>query len=68
MDAIASDMENMSPKEVNTDMMANAADAAFTALAWNAGAATLTPFVTKGLGKVARLTIGAKSKDCKRIS
>ena len=55
MDAIASDMENMSPKEVNTDMMANAADAAFTALAWNAGAATLTPFVTKGLGKGSKI-------------
>ncbi len=67
MDAIASDMQNMSPKEVDTDMMANAADAAFTAFAWNAGAATLTPFVTKGLGKVARLTIGAKSKDAKEL-
>jgi hypothetical protein len=31
MDAIASDLENMSPKEVNTDMMANAADSMFTA-------------------------------------
>ena len=67
MDAIASDMENMTPKEVNTDMFANASDAAFTALAWNAGAATLTPFVTKGLGKIARATIGAKSKDSKEL-
>ena len=40
----------------------------FTALAWNAGAATLTPFITKGLGKIGRATIGAKSKDCERIS
>ena len=47
MDAIASDMENMSPKEVDTDMMANAADAMFTALAWNAGAAALTPVTYK---------------------
>ena len=67
MDAIASDMENMSPKEVNTDMMANAADSMFTALAWNAGAATLTPFITKGLGKLGRLMIGAKSKDAKEL-
>ena len=67
MDAIASDMENMSPKEVNTDMMANAADSMFTALAWNAGAATLTPVITKGLGKVGRLMIGAKSKDAKQL-
>ena len=67
MDAIASDMENMSPKEVDTDMMANAADSMFTALAWNAGAATLTPFITKGLGKVGRLMIGAKSKDAKEL-
>ena len=67
MDAIASDMENMSPKEVNTDMVANAADSMFTALAWNAGAATLTPFITKGLGKVGRLMIGAKSKDAKEL-
>jgi hypothetical protein len=67
MDAIASDMENMSPKEVNTDMMANAADSMFTALAWNAGAATLTPVITKGLGKVGRLMIGAKSKDAKEL-
>jgi len=67
MDAIASDMENMSPKEVNTDMMANAADSMFTALAWNAGAATLTPFITKGLGKVGRLMIGAKSKNAKEL-
>ena len=67
MDAIASDMENMSPKEVNTDMMANAADSMFTALAWNAGAATLTPVITKGLGKVGRLMIGAKSKDSKEL-
>ncbi len=67
MDAIASDMENMSPKEVDTDMMANAADSMFTALAWNAGAATLTPVITKGLGKVGRLMIGAKSKDAKEL-
>ena len=67
MDAIASDLENMSPKEVNTDMMANAADSMFTALAWNAGAATLTPIITKGLGKVGRLMIGAKSKDAKEL-
>ena len=67
MDAIASDMENMSPKEVNTDMMANAADSMFTALAWNAGAATLTPVITKGLGKVGRLMIGAKSKNAKEL-
>ena len=65
--ADASDMENMSPKEVNTDMMANAADSMFTALAWNAGAATLTPVITKGLGKVGRLMIGAKSKDAKEL-
>ena len=67
MDAIASDMKNMSPKEVDTDMMANAADSMFTALAWNAGAATLTPVITKGLGKVGRLMIGAKSKDAKEL-
>jgi phosphotransferase system IIB component len=67
MDAIASDMENMSPKEVNTDMMANAADSVFTALAWNAGAATLTPVITKSLGKLGRLMIGAKSKDAKEL-
>jgi len=67
MDAIASDLEGMTPKEVNTDMMANAADAAFTAFAWNAGAATLTPFITKGLGKIGRSVIGAKSKDAKEL-
>ncbi len=67
MDAIASDMENMSPQEVNTNMLANAADSMFTALAWNAGAATLTPVITKGLGKVGRLMIGAKSKDAKEL-
>jgi len=67
MDAIASDMENMNPKEVNTNMLANASDAMFTALAWNAGAATLTPFITKGFGKLGRLAIGAKSKDAKQL-
>jgi len=67
MDAIASDLENMSPREVNTNMMANASDAMFTALAWNAGAATLTPFITKSLGKLGRLAIGAKSKDAKQL-
>ena len=67
MDAIASDMENMSPKEVDTNLMANAADSMFTALAWNAGAATLTPVITKGLGKVGRLMIGAKSKNAKEL-
>ena len=67
MDAIASDMENMSPKEVDTDMMANAADSMFTALAWNAGAAALTPVITKGFGKIGRLMIGAKSKDAKEL-
>ena len=67
MDAIASDLENMNPKEVNTNMLANASDAMFTALAWNAGAATLTPFITKGFGKLGRLAIGAKSKDAKQL-
>ncbi len=33
MDAIAEDLKDMSPREVNTDMMANASDAMFTALA-----------------------------------
>tara|TARA_R100001480_G_scaffold80049_1_gene89414 strand:+ start:8 stop:2536 length:2529 start_codon:yes stop_codon:yes gene_type:complete len=60
-------MENMSPKEVDTNLMANAADSMFTALAWNAGAATLTPVITKGLGKVGRLMIGAKSKNAKEL-
>ena len=68
MDAIADDLKDMSPREVNTDMMANASDAMFTALAWNAGAATLTPFITKGLGKVGRLAIGAKSKNAKELA
>jgi hypothetical protein len=67
MDAIASDMENMSPQEVKTDMFANAADSMFTALAWNAGAAALTPVITKGFGKIGRLMIGAKSKDAKEL-
>ena len=67
LDAIASDMENMDKKEVDTDMLANAADSMFTALMWNAGAATLTPVITKGLGKVGRLAIGAKSKDAKEL-
>ena len=47
MDAIADDLGNMSPREVDTDITANALDATFTALAWNAGAATLTPLVLK---------------------
>ena len=68
MDAIADDLKDMSPREVNTDMIANASDAMFTALAWNAGAATLTPFITKGLGKVGRLAIGAKSKNAKELA
>ncbi len=68
MDAIAEDLKDMSPREVNTDMMANASDAMFTALAWNAGAATLTPFITKGLGKIGRLAIGAKSKNAKELA
>jgi len=67
LDAIASDMENMDKKEVDTDMLANAADSMFTALMWNAGAATLTPVITKSLGKVGRLAIGAKSKDAKEL-
>ena len=67
MDAIASDLENMSPKEVNTDMMANAADAMFTALAWNAGAAAATPLITKSMGKLGRALIGAKSKNAKEL-
>ena len=67
MDAIASDLDNISPKEVNTNMMANASDAMFTALAWNAGAATLTPLITKSFGKLGRLAIGAKSKDAKQL-
>jgi hypothetical protein len=31
MDAIAEDMKDMPPREVNTNMLANAADATFTA-------------------------------------
>ena len=67
MDAIADDLGNMSPREVDTDITANALDATFTALAWNAGAATLTPLVLKGFGKLGRLSIGAKSKDAKQL-
>ena len=67
MDAIADDLGNMTPREVNTDITANALDATFTALAWNAGAATLTPLILKSFGKVGRLAIGAKSKDAKQL-
>tara|TARA_R100001129_G_scaffold183736_1_gene166867 strand:- start:2362 stop:5541 length:3180 start_codon:yes stop_codon:yes gene_type:complete len=67
MDAIADDLGNMPPREVNTDITANALDATFTALAWNAGAATLTPLILKSFGKVGRLAIGAKSKDAKQL-
>jgi hypothetical protein len=34
MDAIAEDMKDMPPREVNTNMLANAADAMFTAGMW----------------------------------
>ena len=67
MDAIANDLENMTPREVNTNMLANAADSMFSAAAWNAGAALLTPFITKSLGKLGRAVIGAKSKDAKEL-
>jgi hypothetical protein len=67
MNSIADDLGNMSPREVDTDLTANALDATFTALAWNAGAATLTPFILKGFGKIGRLAIGAKSKDAKQL-
>ena len=67
MDAIQQDLKDQTPREVNTNMLSNAMDATFTALAWNAGAATLTPFLLKGLGKLGRLSIGAKSPDSKEL-
>ena len=67
MNAIQEDLKDQTPREVNTNMLSNAMDATFTALAWNAGAATLTPFLFKGFGKLARLSIGAKSPDAKEL-
>ena len=67
MRAIQEDLKDKTPREVNTNMLSNAMDATFTAAAWNAGAATLTPFILKGFGKLARLSIGAKSPDAKEL-
>ena len=67
MNAIQEDLKDQTPREVNTNILSNAMDATFTALAWNAGAATLTPFFIKGFGKLARLSIGAKSPDSKEL-
>ena len=67
MNAIQEDLKDQTPREVNTNMLSNAMDATFTAAAWNAGAATLTPFILKSFGKLARLSIGAKSKDSKEL-
>ena len=67
MRAIQEDLKDQTPREVNTNMLSNALDATFTAAAWNAGAATLTPFLLKGFGKLARLSIGAKSPDAKEL-
>ena len=67
MRAIQEDLKDKTPREVNTNVLSNAMDATFTAAAWNAGAATLTPFLLKGFGKLARLSIGAKSPDAKEL-
>jgi hypothetical protein len=67
LDAIQEDLKDMTPREVKTNMFANAADATHTAFLWNAGAATLAPFIFSGLGKLGRLALGAKSKDAKEL-
>lgn len=67
LDAIQEDLKDVSPREVNTDILNNAMDATFTSFVWNAGAATLTPVILSGLGKVGRLAIGAKSPQAKEL-
>ena len=67
LDAIQEDMKDVTPREVNTDILNNAMDATFSAFMWNAGAGRLNPFILSGIGKVGRLAIGAKSPQAKEL-
>ena len=67
LDAIQEDMKDVTPREVNTDILNNAMDATYSAFLWNFGAATLTPIILSSFGKIGRLAIGSKSPQAKEL-
>ena len=66
--AITDDFRDIPEKEIDQNILSNAARATKTAAYWNAGAAALTPFIMGPLGKAAVKLFGAKSEKAARLS
>ena len=66
--AITDDFRDIPEKEIDQDILLNAARATVTAAKWNAGAAALTPFIMGPLGKLGVKLFGAKGEKAARLS
>ena len=66
--AITDDFRDIPEKEIDQNILLNAARATTTAAKWNAGAAALTPFIMGPLGKLGVKLFGAKSEKAARLS
>ena len=66
--ALADDLSEIPPGEVDRDTLVNAGVAMKNALMWNAGAAALTPFIFGPLGKLGRKLFGTVGKEQKELA
>jgi len=66
--SITDQFRDLPDREIDQNILANAARATRNAAYWNAGAAALTPFIMGPLGKLTGKLFGAKSEKAARLA
>ena len=66
--AITDEFADLPDRDIDQDILLNAARATKTAAYWNAGAAALTPFISGPLGKLGVKLFGSKSAKAKELA
>ena len=66
--AITDEFADLPDRDIDQDILLNAAQATKTAAYWNAGAAALTPFISGPLGKLGSKLFGTKGAKAKELA
>ena len=66
--AITDEFADLPDRDIDQDILLNAAQATKTAAYWNAGAAALTPFISGPLGKLGSKLFGTKGTKAKELA
>ena len=66
--AITDEFADLPDRDIDQDILLNAAQATKTAAYWNAGAAALTPFISGPLGKLGNKLFGTKGTKAKELA